>query len=131
MSENEIKENNKLIAKFMGWTVEKNCFSKVEKYGDKLQNERGISVKNRDYHSDWNLLIQVVEKIEQIKDPNNISELFIFEILGDCCRVLVHPQWEIIEENIPNITISTHSKIESVYKCTVEFIKWYNAQSFS
>lgn len=131
MSENEIKENNKLIARFMGWKVEKNCFSKVEKYGDKLQNERGISVKNRDYHSDWNLLMQVVDKIESlgfwtkigghtsfgkqykqccIKKQTKDSDIgYIYEYEGDWCE----------------------SKIESTYNAVVEFIKWYNAQSFS
>lgn len=129
MSENEIKENNKLIAKFMGWIVEKNCFSKVEKYGYKLQNERGISVKNRDYHSDLNLLMQVVEKIE---DLHKITNGYGFSFKIDNLSVDIKNLFtgELVAHNNP-ATCRLQSKIESVYISTVEFIKWYNAQYFS
>lgn len=119
MSEQEIIENNKLIAEFMGWTVEKNHFSKVEKYGDKLQNERGISVKNRDYHSDWNLLMPVVEKIE-------INCKFDVHIYG-------HYNWKepnrcvILDwRNKEIVGTFNDSKIQCVFDAVVEFIKWYN-----
>ncbi len=124
MSENEIKENNKLIAKFMGWTVEKNCFSKTEKYGDKLQNERGLSVKNRDYHSDWNLLMQVVEKIE---DSESISfPLITFRIQGRYSNISVAREGENLYGLDKNVT--GKSKIDSVYISIIHFLKWYNAQ---
>ena len=125
MSENEIKKNNKLIAQFMGWTVEKNCFSKVEKYGDKLQNERGISVKNRDYHSDWNLLMQVVEKIFTYGYDIRINYFGSESSFhSDICQ----------QDNEISNTVKEFyngSFIKFLHENVVEFVKWYNAQSFS
>lgn len=126
MSENEIKENNKLIAKFMGWTVEKNCFSKVEKYGDNLQNERGISVKNRDYHSDWNLLMQVVEKIYIIRYVSNIA----------ICpgRTIIYINTEEMKSfNLRSIESPLNPHNTSIIECWIavsNFIKTYNAGAF-
>ena len=93
--ENDI-ENNKIIAEFMGAKLTKNLKIMYPVYeGDSSY------VKNLKYHSDWNWLMPVVEKIEGIGK----TEL----------KFSVH---------FENVKLS--SDIQVVYNACVEFIKWYN-----
>ena len=122
---NNIIENNKLIAEFMGLNKTKMFFNlKTGNYVKKetadcditvvdvyLKNNKPIT--NFYYHSDWNWLMEVVEKIEKLK-----------------CTV-------VIEKNICRIhkgglhfghAYKFETKIEAVYNACLEFIKWYNKQ---
>jgi hypothetical protein len=91
MTQEEILEGNKLIAEFMGLPVHEEYF-------------RGIDACK--YHSDWNLLMPIVEKIE----------------LFSCY---------VIDSKTLSTIIECHynSKIKSTYQAVVEFIKWYNQQN--
>jgi uncharacterized protein YqgV (UPF0045/DUF77 family) len=63
------------------------------------------------FHSDWDRLMEVVEKIERLG--------YRIEIVKHICRIyLSDKETIIISENIP--------KIEAVYNACIEFIKWYN-----
>lgn len=98
-----MKENNKLIAEFMGFILETNLTTMgYEKY----KNSYGNWYKENEivFHSDWNWLMTVVEKCSNIA-----SELDEWEMY-----------WE-ITDNIP--------RIDTTYNACVEFIKWYNEQS--
>ena len=64
------------------------------------------------FHSDWNWLMEVVEKIESIKG----TQIFIN---GISCEIMFKGR-----ENRKNI----NTKIEAVYNACLEFIKWYNEQ---
>ena len=105
-------ENSKLITDFIGADLLK----------DLLSDNNGFININIDiyeqckFHSDWNWLISVVEKIES---------------LGHC--VLIFKDSVYIKENtiISSKTISkceNRPKIEAVYNACLEFIKWYNKQ---
>lgn len=74
-------------------------------YGEDLGNE-----------IDFNRLMPVVEKIEAIDNDD-----LIIEIRFRLCHI------EYDEFGIRNFVGET--KIQSVYKAVVEFIKWYNTQS--
>ena len=86
-----IIENNKLIAEF-------------------LVNNDYLTINDLKYHEDWNLLMEVVEKIESIKGV----QIFIN---GISCEIMFKSK-----------VISKHSntKIEAVYNACVTFIDWYN-----
>lgn len=88
-------ENNKLIAEFMG--VSK---SKIDANGQVLNFENS---KYNTYNSDWNWLMEVVEKIESIKG----TQIFIN---GISCEVMFKGK-----------VISKHfnTKIEAVYKLLI------------
>ena len=109
-------ENNKLIAEFMGlkpknifgyWGISKdhvsvNCKTEAEAFES--------FCKSTKYHSDWNWLMQVVEKIE-------ISGYYL-QIDSIGCIIS--------KNNIDLVTVNSRTKIDAVYTACVEFINWYN-----
>ena len=97
-----MKETNKLIAEFM---EHKPTF---EVYIDDVLTTLERPIKN--YNSDWNWLMEVVEKIESIKG----TQIFIN---GISCEIIF--KGEIISKHF-------NTKIEAVYNACVNFIKWYN-----
>jgi len=122
-------ENNKLIALFMGAIWEK-PISKVtnkQEVTNRLifKDETFVTNYNQlKYNSDWNQLMEVVEKIENLTDKNNFV-LYDINIYPD--GVIVLDQEEHEKVSITKGDGFT-SKIEMVYNACVEFIKWYNEQ---
>lgn len=102
-------EKNKLIAEFMGW---KSTNILNEYYNDSEESWQKVGVLNINtfcYHSDWNWLMEVVEKIESL------------DIYYD----------KYIDHNSSMFTsgkIELSTKIEAVYNACVTFIEWYNEQ---
>jgi hypothetical protein len=101
-------ENNKIIAEFMEInTAFDDTFSinPMTKYGcwEKMK-----------YDTDWNWLMEVVEKIESLG-----YDLFIetFEVRIEKYRETLFRQ---------HTKVSNQTKIKAVYNACVEFIKWYN-----
>ena len=124
MTKEEILEGNKLIAEFMGGTF-KNISSKdiavswvsihmkdddvnfqEEDYPEKPHNGSCWKFNELKYHSSWDWLMPVVEKIEK-------TYAYV-DIKG--CAVNIST---IVETSAP-------TKIEAVYMACVEFIEWYN-----
>lgn len=100
-------ENNKLIAEFMQheWDMEVNndlC----------ILDNSFEKVKRKLHYSDWNELMSVVDKIEEIghgvtiyRKGCHINDIALTSVNG----------------------FNHSSKIEQTYKAVVEFIKWYNS----
>lgn len=126
----EIIEGNRLIAEFMGlkevrWNGEKllwvekdfvEDFTNVNDYSNvsKFDWEHALpQTEELYYHSSWDWLMSVVEKIESLG--------FWFNIIGA-------ESW--IQNNelefLPEIHIFEDTKIKSSWKACIEFIKWYN-----
>ena len=103
-------ENNKIIAEFMG--VSK---SKIDANGQVLNFENS---KYNTYNSDWNWLMEVVEKIESLG--------YWTELLGG-----YHQEFRIgkINQIKEFINKNGSDKKEAVYNACIEFIKWYNEQN--
>jgi hypothetical protein len=103
------QESNKLLAEFMGfewYEINKPYIAVREPNG-------GI----RHFSTDWNDLMQVVEKIE------NYNEF---------TSVLFAPQGCAIDVCIDNgfaFSNDCNTKIEAVYNACVEFVQWYNNQN--
>ena len=105
-------ETNKIIAEFMGGY-------EPEEF--------------EDYHSDWNMLMQVVEKIEQTKiDKINYID---FHIMPDAVIVtnqddeknpLIIINWSECNGSIEKEFTNYDTKIKAVYNACLIFIKWYN-----
>jgi hypothetical protein len=112
-------ESNTAIDSFLGSKGEYISYKDV--WGGEVWGE----YKPSKYHSDWNLLMEVVEKIEKTQrskfSPNTYPVVTINSI---CCNIKYHGNYvEIITE------IIRPSKIEAVYNACFEFIKWYNQQT--
>jgi hypothetical protein len=97
-------ENNKLLAEFLGRNgkIRKSLYT--WKGIDDLLSGGWIEVEYMKFHTDWNWLMQVVEKIFETADLDN-------DYLTDLRNVL----WD-----VPNK--------EEVYNACVSFVKWYNNQ---
>ena len=85
---------------------------------DEIKNIDFKDVKN--YHLDWNWLMEVVEKIEETEIENNILML---ESIGNEAKFIYDNGCRFLNSNIGE------TKIEAVYNACIEFIKWYNEQN--
>ena len=118
-----ITENNKIIAEFMGAKLTKDLKIMYPVYeGDSSY------VKNLKYHSDWSWLMEVVEKIETISVFGKLPEFFIMydnreEFKGWYWLIEVPKKFS---KECYNDKNREKTKIEAVYNACAEFIKWYN-----
>jgi hypothetical protein len=102
--ENELRENNKLIAEFMG--LVKSSYRNMY-WTEKAKEGFGEGeLANLLYHTSWDWLMPVVEKISQMEDDNFDMQIYA--------------RYEYVTK-LP-ITVSR----EVIYKAVVEFIKWYS-----
>lgn len=108
-----IIENNKLIAEFMGLELP----LKITEYSSLICSMNG------NYHKDCNWLIEVVEKIE------SLDCVIDFKITIEYVEIIARMGKRIVFKNcIFDIDYRT-TKREVIYNACVEFIKWYNKQN--
>lgn len=114
MTRQDVLEGNKLCAEFLG----AECISPKTKYsyfdfGEDWNTDfpflfqQTVHSNLLQFHSDWNWLMGVVEKIEQLRHTTNYSHdmrLLWIEISGCLLRC----------------------RKEATFKAVVDFIKWYN-----
>ena len=126
-----IIENNKIIAEFLDWefddlseTFETPFLKLVEPqaFGDE-QFSCKLQDFELEFHSDWNWLMSVVEKIENLQDENNCA-IYNVQIEQSFTEIIDNHTSETIIYDI-----DADSKIEAVYNTVIEFIKWYNEQN--
>lgn len=126
----EITEGNKLIALFMG--MDKlppryyNEMNPALEYFGKKDSHNYSNVVNEmelNYHSHWDWLMPVVEKIESLKSVDGRGEVnYIVTIEESYCVVSQGGENSIVE-------VIGDDKIESVWLTVVDFIQWYNTAS--
>jgi len=120
--EKSIVDGNRLIAEFMGGELMEDRRGNVywfKNHHHVLVAHKAINVFAFKYHSSWDWLMPVVEKIER---NGFIVEMWLS--LGKGCRIF-RPNYE------PSISFSneSNSMIEAVYLTAAEAIEWYNSQS--
>lgn len=123
MTDKEIQECNKLIAEFMindkGVLITPDCeymTGNIIKSYDTIMDEED----ELDYHSSWDWLMPVVEKIESLKGDNWI----VLVTIKHCqCSIKYFHLYK--EKRVEFIT-GCSTKRKAIYKVVVEFIKWYN-----
>lgn len=118
MENKEILEGNKLIAEFDGWILTDEFPDKNRTYTKNGNLELDTTFK---YHTSWDWLMPVVDKIEKKGCIIEIS----YSIVCMCRICIIGKKYEkafnIINDNNGGI-----QPISAVYKSIVEFIKWYN-----
>lgn len=118
MENKEILEGNKLIAEFDGWILTDEFPDKNRTYTKNGNIELDTTFK---YHTSWDWLMPVVDKIEKKGCIIEIS----YSIVCMCRICIIGKKYEkafnIINDNKGGI-----QPISAVYKSIVEFIKWYN-----
>ena len=109
-----IKEGNRLIAEFMG-----RC-GKVNRhlYYVNIPTVKWVTIEEMQFHSSWDWLMPVVEKIESITETSDgiIYHLYDVVIRQHSCEI---ESADIHAGGFP-------SKMEATYWAVVEFIEWYN-----
>lgn len=110
----DINESNKLIAEFTGGQFN----SKGDKFTHPMVSDIFAPAEWIKYHSSWDWLMTVVEKIESLGfdsriHGNNSDGGFVCDFID-------------IENNEASCEVSYLSKIDAVYSAVIEFIKWHN-----
>ena len=130
-----IVENNKLIAEFMGVFDKILSTGNIHSWSDApfyytTEDTKEKVIKNickySKYDSDWNWLMEVVEKIESLPDEEN-NGAFFFEIYQD--SVIIFSNGDYINELIE--VMGQGSRINNTYQAVIEFIQWYNQETKS
>ena len=106
-----ILENNKLIADFMG--VKQHRFDGLTKIEKVLK-----------YHTDWNWLMAVVEKIETMSNNDQFYIIVEYDNRDEFKGWI----WR-IDRFVKTLKVNDNrikTKIEATYNACLEFIKWYN-----
>ena len=117
--DNNTAAGNKLIAEFMGW----------KHHEDKSYDE--YEMNNLKYHTSWDWLMPVVEKIESIH--SDFHGYFGVYICSNGCTIqatrlntsIENPHYAYFND----VTLDT--KINSTYSAVLQFIQWYNNQTTS
>ena len=123
-------ENNKIIAEFLGANpfkefVNKEIYS-YEMYGiiesivEDEHSKQFYLPEEMLFDTDWNWLMEVVEKIESFN--------YDFKILGGCWVVVTDCDTD-RNESEEILESFGETKIDTVYNAVVEFIKWHNKQN--
>lgn len=99
MTQEEIKEGNKLIAEFM------ECYVESQEYA--IVDRIAVGIEELQYDSSWDWLIPVVDKIYMTDEYS--KEYKYLGLIGN--------------NEIINTTF-----IETTFENAIEFIKWYNKQ---
>ena len=115
-----VTENNKLIAEFLGYSQPHPDYPDTTYWYKKDCQPLTILL----FHLDWNWLMKVVEKIESLPDEENNGKFF-FEIYQDSISIFSNGHY--INELID--VIGQGSRLNNVYQACVEFINWYNNRS--
>lgn len=124
-------DNNKLIAEFMGFKPNKSTGFEV------LYNEKTCEVLDKlKYHTDWNWLMEVVEKIESLKPIEFLSgrswigfDVRIYKTFNTQTNYCTIKYLKESGDMTISNGFSKNNKIEAVYNACVEFIKWYNDEN--
>ena len=118
-----MKEQNKLIAEFMGYETDNIEVTMPENFREVYRFESAPSdffsstlfkLQDCKFHSSWDWLMPVVEKIESLGHGVTIYR--------KGCHI----------NNEASFSVNGFkhsSKIEQTYKAVVEFINWYNQQN--
>lgn len=116
-------ENNKIIAEFMGaktLTVDEfKAILKDNRDNGFIHTPNAEIDEDLKYHSDWNWLMEVVEKIESLG----------YDVFINTCVCRITDVGQDVLEDIE--TFNYENKIQAVYNACVEFIKWYNEQKIN
>tara|TARA_R110000851_G_scaffold150029_2_gene290807 strand:+ start:2217 stop:2552 length:336 start_codon:yes stop_codon:yes gene_type:complete len=109
-----MKTDNGIIAEFMGMTCHHNDNSVMIHMTS--QGNEIVPIESMGYHTSWDWLMPVVEKIESLRDANGNAYRFTI----DMCNAQ-------IEETHIEILGGSH-KIDTTYKAVVKFINHINKE---
>lgn len=115
-----MKTDNELIAEFMGG-YNYDPDTRVLGLNIPHMDDQWFDIKEIQYHTSWDWLMPVVEKIESLG--------YDTDICGNNCMISEGtPQGDGGKYFRAMIDVDKYPKIVSVYEAVVEFIHWHNSQ---
>ena len=117
MEQSEINRRNKLLGEFMGYEF-------VDEYLFRTKNgEKTFDRENLTYGSNWNSLMYVVDKIEDIDFDLNLG--YSVTIVGHVCLIKRKNLTDGSQRELL-IVVPAMSKIEAVFIACSDFVEQYN-----
>jgi hypothetical protein len=114
------QENNKLIAEFMGWDILSPTTIPPNLHLSNLEVDNG-EIPNFKFHSSWDWLMPVVEKI------NNSFVEYEHNDKGIVNGLVKGKDGEWVDDKIKRVHNAVlQFNIKEIYNAVVEFIKWHN-----
>ena len=113
------EEGNKLITEFMG------CASQLHLTEHPFTGEYTDPDEFK-YHSSWDWLMPVVEKIDAILADDD----FVTISYNRCLIDVYAPSWIFPDKELDSLSFGGlgDTRIKATWNCVVEFIQWYNEQ---
>lgn len=136
MTEKEILEGNRLIAKFDYRLSFRNDRKNFAEWVGPINGEIGNAFMSTQlkYHKSWNWLMPIVEKISTINHGSKEGQRYIFNT-NRCAKshinendkpIKIRIKGVMITYPMPFIEIDSFNELEGTWFAIVEFIKWYN-----
>ena len=126
--ENKVSQGSAEIALFMGFTkCDEDDYMEVPEEQQSIFNYGYYKPNKMKYHSSWDWIMPVVEKIERMSRENGDSSL-MFTFFGgkDYCGVRRNDlNGDVI------VLKASDTKITAYWQCVIEFINWYNTTQSS
>ena len=118
MTQEWIAQFNKKCAEFLGWKPNKHNNGGSDDFYDNPQ----IYSSDLKFHSDWNWIMEVVDRIENTKttDLSNAEPFVTIRLVG--CDIKFYNK-----ERLPILT-NAKTKKEAVIQAIDQFIDWYNKE---
>lgn len=135
MNNQKIIDGNRVIAEFMGIKIlTKKEYAKMTNCP--IEEIINMPEQNVYYHSSWDWLMPVIDKIESLDLRKNGYDFPKVKFLGDHIEIFIYATyrsdyiywqpWVDLRGNWHNHPKQCNSKIEAAYKAVIDFIKWYN-----
>lgn len=115
----EVENNNVLIATFL----ELKCDKEGWFYGMGLHGNMAFAPSEMHFHTKWEWLMLVIDKIELLRVGNNVSIRVVYECTNEFFQFTIHD-----ENYVIHVITRSHvqNKLTTIYGAVVEFINSYN-----
>lgn len=123
MTDEEIKNGNKLIAEFLDYEIGGTAGDTDEVLTYHLPDNHPthtgmIDANDLLFHTSWDWLMPVVEKIER-------DHVIQFEVIMYSSSIAIN-KWNPTNRTYDTFIYEVGNKIQATYKSVIEFIKFYN-----
>jgi hypothetical protein len=128
-------EGNKLIAEFMGGILDKKNYARNnyrfkepffiwipqgENYPEHIETLYSVHKSKLQYHSSWNWLMPVVEKIRN----DHYIEISFYGDYNKCLIICTKADKMIMLQR----SLKDNTTIEIVWQAVIQFLEWYNKE---
>lgn len=131
---NKIKENNHLIATFLGFTIKKGAWEEsftgwyipIKDFVDKEY----VHPDHLQFHTSWDWLMPVLDKIEKMGHQTVASQMDFGGEKHHYINIMTNVDFiKATPDNPYKLGGQAFSKFAAYYEGIIEFIKWYNRKN--